>query len=67
MILFITSPTIACDAKGDAGGAETLDFEMVRMDVIQRVMERQTNTNILSLDACRDNPLVRNLARSMGT
>jgi len=65
--LFITSPTIACDAKGDAGGAETLDFEMVRMDVIQRVMERQTNTNILFLDACRDNPLARNLARSMGT
>ena len=30
-------------------------------------MERQTNTNILFLDACRDNPLARNLARSMGT
>jgi len=40
---------------------------MVRVDVIQRVMERQTNTNILFLDACRDNPLVRNLVRSMGT
>jgi hypothetical protein len=30
-------------------------------------MERQTETNILFLDACRDNPLARNLARSMGT
>jgi hypothetical protein len=30
-------------------------------------MERQTNTNILFLDACRDNPLARNLARAMGT
>ena len=27
----------------------------------------RTNTNILFLDACRDNPLARNLARSMGT
>jgi hypothetical protein len=53
------------DAKAD--GAETLDFEMVRVDVIQRLMEGQTNTNILFLDACRDNPLARNLARSMGT
>jgi hypothetical protein len=30
-------------------------------------MERLTDTNILFLDACRDNPLARNLARSMGT
>ena len=44
-----------------------LDFETVRVDVIQRAMERQTNTNILFLDACRDNPLSRNLARSLGT
>ena len=46
---------------------ETLDLEMVRVDVVHRIMERQTNTNILFLDACRDNPLARNLARSMGT
>ena len=44
-----------------------LEFEMVRVDVIQRVMEQETNTNILFLDACRDNPLARNLARAMGT
>ena len=35
--------------------------------MVHRIMERQTNTNILFLDACRDNPLARNLARSMGT
>jgi hypothetical protein len=30
-------------------------------------MERETQTNILFLDACRNNPLARNLARAMGT
>jgi hypothetical protein len=40
---------------------------MVRVDVVHRIMEQQTNTNILFLDACRDNPLTRNLARAMGT
>src|SRR4029077_4618692 len=38
-----------------------------RVDVVHRVMERQTSTNVLFLDACRDNPLARNLARAMGT
>ena len=56
---------VPIDAKAE--GAEALDFEMVRVDVVHRIMERQTNTNILFLDACRDNPLARNLARSMGT
>src|ERR1700686_2233605 len=40
---------------------------MVRVDVVHRVMERQANTNIIFLDACRNNPLARNLARAMGT
>jgi hypothetical protein len=30
-------------------------------------MERESKTNVLFLDACRDNPLARNLARSLGT
>jgi uncharacterized caspase-like protein len=30
-------------------------------------MERETETNVIFLDACRDNPLARNLARAMGT
>ena len=47
--------------------AAALEFEMVRVDVVHRVMERQTSTNVLFLDACRDNPLARNLARAMGT
>ena len=47
--------------------AEALDFEMVGLDVIQRVMETASETNVLFVDACRDNPLSRNLARAMGT
>ncbi len=56
---------VPVDAELSASAA--LDFEMVRLDLIQRTMETQARTNILFLDACRDNPLARNLARSMGT
>lgn len=46
-----------------------LDFEAVSVDFVLRQMElgRETKTNIVFLDACRDNPLARSLARSMGT
>src|SRR5262245_5113602 len=46
-----------------------LDFESVNLDFILRQMEldREGKTNIIFLDACRDNPLARNLARSLGT
>ncbi|MDZ4843214.1 MAG: caspase domain-containing protein [Hyphomicrobium aestuarii] len=46
-----------------------LAFEAIPLDLILRQMEleRETKTNIVFLDACRDNPLARNLARSMGT
>ena len=47
--------------------AAALDFEMVRLDLVQRTMEREASANVLFLDACRDNPLTRNLARAMGT
>ena len=47
--------------------SSALDFEAVRLDLMQRIMENETQTNVLILDACRDNPLTRNLARSMGT
>ncbi|MGE5266855.1 MAG: caspase family protein, partial [Deltaproteobacteria bacterium] len=47
--------------------ASALDFEMVRLDLIQRTMESETQTNVIMLDACRDNPLSRNLARALGT
>jgi formylglycine-generating enzyme required for sulfatase activity len=56
---------VPIDAKAE--GAETLEFEMVRASVVQGVMEQLTSTNILFLDACRNNPLARNLARAMGT
>jgi uncharacterized caspase-like protein/Tfp pilus assembly protein PilF len=56
---------VPTDAKvEDAAG---LDFEMVQLDLVHRTMERQTSTNVIFLDACRNNPLARNLARAMGT
>ena len=47
--------------------ASAIDFEMVRLDLVHRTMERETNTNIIIMDACRDNPLARNLSRALGT
>ena len=46
-----------------------LDFEAVSVDFVLKQMEidREGKTNVVFLDACRDNPLARNLARSMGT
>lgn len=46
---------------------DALDFEAVPLDLVHRIMERNSATNILFLDACRNNPLARNLARAMGT
>jgi hypothetical protein len=40
---------------------------MVRLDLVHRSMEREATTSILILDACRDNPLARDLARALGT
>jgi uncharacterized caspase-like protein len=55
----------------DAGlnSERDLDFETVSLDFVLKQMEvgREGKTNIVFLDACRDNPLTRNLARSMGT
>ena len=55
---------VPVDAQADTAAA--LDFQMVRLDLVQRTMEREAQTNILFLDACRDNPLARNLARAHG-
>ncbi len=44
-----------------------LEFEAVPLDLIMTQMERGQRTNIVLLDACRNNPLVDDLARSMGT
>jgi uncharacterized caspase-like protein len=58
---------VPVDAKLE--GERDLDFEAVKLDFILKQMElgREDKTNIVFLDACRDNPLARNLARSMGT
>jgi uncharacterized caspase-like protein len=56
---------VPVDAKLSTAAA--LDFEMVRLDLVHRTMERESGTNIIILDACRDNPLSRNLARALGT
>src|SRR5262245_9137999 len=46
--------------------AESLDFEAIRLDIIQRIMEREARASVLFLDACRNNPFSRSLARSLG-
>jgi hypothetical protein len=56
---------VPIDAKLNA--ASDLDFVAMDLDLVLRNMERETPTNIVFLDACRDNPLVANLAKSMGT
>ena len=58
---------VPIDAKLDR--ERDLDFEAMKLDFVLRQMEidREGKTSIVILDACRDNPLARNLARSMGT
>ena len=43
----------------DRGGAR---IEMVRLDVVQRIMQEEAKTNILFLDACRNNPLFAHIS-----
>lgn len=43
-----------------------LEFAMLKLNDVMAQMERSTKTNLLFIDACRDNPLARNLARAMG-
>ncbi|MGI9415491.1 MAG: caspase family protein [Hyphomicrobiales bacterium] len=58
---------IPVDAK--LSSERDLDFEALPLNFVLRQMElqREGRTNVVFLDACRDNPLARNLARSMGT
>src|SRR5262245_33756313 len=44
-----------------------IDFETLPLALVLRQMEREAKTSIVLLDACRDNPLARSLARNMGT
>jgi hypothetical protein len=48
-------------------GEGDIDFETLPLTLILRQMEREAKTSIVLLDACRDNPLARTLARSLGT
>ena len=44
-----------------------LEFEATELKLFLRLMDREAKTSLVFLDACRDNPLAGNLARSMGT
>jgi len=44
-----------------------VDFEGLPLSLVLKQMEREAKTSLILLDACRDNPLARNLARTMGT
>jgi len=44
-----------------------LEFETVPINLVLSAMERSSKTNLVFLDACRNNPLAVNLARSLGT
>lgn len=44
-----------------------LKFETIILSDIIALMEREQRTNLVFLDACRDNPMARNLSLNMGT
>jgi caspase domain-containing protein len=56
---------LGTDAKLEA--ERDLEFETLKLETVLTHMEREAKTNIVFLDACRNNPLARNLARTMGT
>jgi TPR repeat protein len=56
---------VPIDARLAAEG--DVDFESLPLNLVLTRMEREAKTSIVLLDACRDNPLARNLARTMGT
>jgi len=43
-----------------------LHFEATDLELLFQLMNREPRVNLIFLDACRDNPLAKNLARSMG-
>ena len=56
---------VPTDAKLASEG--DVDFESLSVDLVIKQMEREAKTSLVLLDACRDNPLARSLARNMGT
>jgi uncharacterized caspase-like protein len=65
--LHVSGQNYLVPVDAELTGAGSLDVELVRLDVVHRTMEREAQTNILFFDACRDNPLSDNLARTLGT
>jgi uncharacterized caspase-like protein len=45
----------------------SLDFETVQINFILRQMSRETQTRLVFLDACRDNPLAKAFGETTGT
>jgi uncharacterized caspase-like protein len=56
---------VPADAKID--NERSLPFAAVDADLVLTQMETSTPVSLIFLDACRDNPFSRSLARSMGT
>lgn len=55
---------VPIDAKLDRPSA--LGLEAIEISAVLADMEAEKRTNLVFLDACRDNPLSRSLARSLG-
>jgi len=64
--LHVSGQNFLVPVDAELTAVSALDLELVRLDLIHRTMERETPTNLLFFDACRDNPLSDNLARAMG-
>ncbi|MFL9823895.1 NADase-type glycan-binding domain-containing protein [Rhodoplanes sp. SY1] len=56
---------VPVDARLERPG--DLSFETVEVGQVLGQMEAEARVNLVFLDACRDNPLARTLARSLGT
>ena len=56
---------VPVDAKLERPG--DLNFDAVDVSSVLAQMEAEKRVNLIFLDACRDNPLARSFARSLGT
>jgi uncharacterized caspase-like protein len=56
---------VPIDAKLERAG--DLSFDTIDVGQVLAQMEAEPRVNLIFLDACRDNPLARTLARSLGT
>lgn len=56
---------VPIDAQLDQ--VQDLYFEAIDLNLVLGLLEQESRTSLIFLDACRDNPLARNLSRTMGT